>query len=177
MNSLNTTPEAPVNGLISALKHSDLTENVEVGDKFSDGVFMSQDPQHQREMSCTSPEGRVLRLRAKAAPGSQWTALHIQPVPEDLSGISVLGVVIKSQSFGNARTSRVCLRSGFKDSFVDTFFPKHLVSFSEPGAHLDLLQPDMIDELPALADWRELIIFFPMNWTDIVISDIRVFMV
>ena len=74
-------------------------------------------------------------------------------------------------------TFRVCLRSGGESGHRDVFFKKTVVSYPRTALHLDVLDLDETPEIPATAVWREIVIFFQRETSEINLRDFRLMMI
>lgn len=142
------------------------------------GLFLSNDPEAAIAGRYRSDPGELLSLRTAPAVGRtpRWQALHIPLGPADLTQAAVLGIVARSRA-PTSVTTRITLRSGRGDSFVDVFFGKTLISFAEPSTHLDVIELDRAPNIPVDADWRDLILFFQGGALELDLLDLRLFIV
>lgn len=141
-----------------------------------DGVFMSCDPDASISGRYVSGPEDMLDIRMQASGNARWQALHIELGDLLLGGSAVLGVVARSVA-KSSMTTRLCLRSGNGGHFVDTFFPKTMVSFAQPSTHLDVMELSVNADLPKQAEWRDLILFFRSGEVDLKLLDLRLFAV
>ncbi|RJE80945.1 hypothetical protein [Paracoccus sp. JM45] len=141
-----------------------------------DGVFMSCDPNSDVSGNFTSDLSNMLNISIRSSKNLLWQALHIELGDLNLGSTAVLGVVVRSQA-ASSITTRLCVRSGNGEHFVDTFFSKTMVSFAQPSTHLDVLDLASAVDLPKQAKWRELILFFRAGDVDIDLLDLRLFAV
>ena len=139
-------------------------------------TFFSIDPEATLTGTFATADEGLIRVSYTAARKPRWLALHLTAGGIDLSSATVLGVICKSQA-ASAATFRVCLRSAVPEGFVDTFLPKTVVAFGQPSVHLDLLRLDSASTVPKQAEWRELVLFFQPGAADILLQDLRVFIV
>ena len=142
------------------------------------GLFLSNDPEAAIAGRYRSDVGQLLSLQTAPAAGRtpRWQALHIPLGPADLTQAAVMGVVARSQA-PTSITTRIALRSKRGDSFADVFFGKTLISFAEPSTHLDAIELDRVPDIPAEADWRDLILFFQGGALELDLLDLRFFIV
>lgn len=176
MSSLEVGVQADVNSRVSALRKIELPL-AELGSPIFEGVTINQDPDEPRPVALSSASGQVFRISAPGNEATKWTTANFVLGSIDLSDVEVLGVLIKTQSMEDALAYRVAIRSGMGSRFKDTFFKKHVVSTSDKGVHLDLLELHKESSLPKLADWRDLVIFLPNKKIDLVVHDVRFFAV
>lgn len=142
-----------------------------------DGIFLSTDPDANIRGEYHANGANLLKLHMRPGRGpARWQGLHVAMGPVDLGGPAVIGVVARSQA-PSSFTTRICLRSGGDGQFVDTFFPKTMVSFAQASTHLDLLEIATLPDLPRQAQWRDLILFFQGSDVDLELLDLRFFAV
>lgn len=139
-------------------------------------TFFSVDPEAKLSGTYATAAEGLIRISYAAQRKPRWCALHLAAGDIDLTGATVLGVICKAQAEA-AVTFRVCLRSAAPEGFVDTFLPKAVVAFGQPSVHVDLLRLDTAPTVPKQAEWRELVLFFQPNKADLVLQDLRVFIV
>ncbi|MBC9248514.1 hypothetical protein H4P12_17775 [Paracoccus sp. 11-3] len=142
-----------------------------------DGVFLSTDPDANVTGEYEASAANLLKLRIRPGKNpARWQAMHLVMGPLDLGDAAVIGVVARSQA-PSSFTTRICLRSGQDGQFVDTFFPKTMVSFAQTSTHLDVLEISKLTDLPRQAQWRDLILFFQGSDVDLNLLDLRFFVV
>lgn len=143
-----------------------------------DGAFLSNDPEAGIVGSYVSSSANLIKLqqRVEGASSSRWQGLHIVMGPMPLSDAAVIGIVARSVA-PTSITTRICVRSGRNGKFIDTFFPKTMVSFAAPSTHLDIMEISKTPDLPHQAQWRDLILFFRNGDLDIELLDLRLFVV
>lgn len=141
-----------------------------------DGVFLSIDPEARVAGSYRCRSDNMIDLRLDAAEGRRWQALHIQLGDLNLASAGVVGIVARSVALSST-TIRLCIRSGNDDQFLDTFFPKTMVSFSKPSTHMDVIDLVTMPDLPRQAQWRDLILFFRAGDIAVDLLDLRFFVV
>lgn len=144
--------------------------------KVSDGVYLSCDPDAAIGGRYESGADNMLQLRMQASGNPRWQALHIELGDLRLGQAAVFGIVARSMAPASI-TTRVCLRSGNGDHFVDSFFPKTMVSFAQPSTHLDVMDLSSNPDLPKQAEWRDLILFFRSGDVSLNLLDLRLFAV
>lgn len=140
------------------------------------GTFFSIDPEGDFDGTYDTGGGAVLTLKCTVRRAPRWMALHAPLGGVDLGRSSVFGVVCKT-SAPRAVTFRVALRSAAPGGAVDAFFPKHVVAYAEESTHVDILKLAGRDDVPATADWRDLILFFGPETSALTVQDFRVFIV
>lgn len=167
---------AQLNERLAAFKASASGEVMLEGQANAVGLKVHQDEQHPRDVLVTSSAGEIVRLDAAKNLASRWTALHLELGALDLSAIDTIGVLIKSRSHLSATTTQVCLRSGTHNKFRDCFLSHHMVSTPIEGRHFDVHQVGTDTQLPRVADWHELVLFFRSDHDlDLSITDLRLF--
>lgn len=143
-----------------------------------DGIFLSCDPESgiKGEFEASKTNMVSVNIHPSEQGTPRWLGLHIAMGPVDLSNAAVVGIAARSKA-PSSITTRVCLRSGRSGQFMDTFFPKTMVSFAAPSTHLDLLDLSALPDLPRQAAWRELVLFFRPGEVDLDLLDLRLFVV
>ena len=154
------------------------TQSGALGDvlEFLPGLALHTDPQMNIHGSYASPIGRLLEIKASMDAPGEWCALHISLPVSDLTHYGIVGFSARF-SAGSTDVIRACLRSGTGDNFQDRFFDKHLLLRPEEASHLDALFVHHIDGVPIKSDWRELILFLPVQNFELSLIDLRVFVV
>lgn len=142
----------------------------------TDGVFFSTDPEARVTGRFRSDATNMIEVQMEAAEGRRWQALHVRLGDLNLSNAGVLGVVARSVA-PSSITTRLCLRSGNDDQFMDTFLPKTMVSFAQPSTHMDAIEIAAMPDLPRHAQWRDLILFFRAGDVSLDLLDLRLFVV
>jgi len=139
------------------------------------GAFINTDPGAGLKGKLSSKDGEMFSLRLRAKPGirSGWQAFHLQLGNVNLLDSGVICVMLKTLAPVSVAT-KVCFRTLKHDGFVDTFFPKTLVSFGQPSVHLDMLDLDSRSDIPLDAANRELILFFQSPNMEFTLQDMRV---
>lgn len=176
MDNLQLGPDAQVNHTLAVLRSQKNTQKLADGVSPVPGLFFMIDHAGEVDGQCVTGGGSLLRLDYTIGNRPRWLALHVQFGEADLTAATLLGIVCKSMAT-EAAIFRICLRSSTPDGFVDTFMPKHVVSFAEESTHIDLLRLDGNADVPAQAKWRELILFFQTTTAIFDIRDLRVFIV
>ncbi len=175
-NNLNLSPDGQLAYSLAALRALERSGPLEAGQHLVPGVFFSLDPETTNRVEVESRPGEILSARLVVEEPGRWLTLNLDLGRADLSGCGVVGFVAKSDSPGTT-TCRVCLRSGTAEGPKDVFFPKTLVSFPKTALHLDVLQLDRHPEVPAQADWRELVFFFEVVSQTFNLRDFRLFVI
>ena len=122
--------------------------------------------------SWRSPAGRLLELEVEPRGNGQWAALHLA-LPET-QGATWIGFTCRSAAGAEIMISP-CLRSGTAEGFTDCFFLRHLLALPEALNHVDALHLPSSPAIPALADWRELVLFLPRTAFSWHLHDLRLF--
>lgn len=141
-----------------------------------DGVYMSCDPDTVVTGRYRSDADNMLNIRMQVSRNPRWQALHVELGDLRLGDTAVVGVVVRSRAEASI-TTRLCLRSGNGGHFVDSFFSKTMVSFARPSTHLDMMDLAANADLPRLAEWRDLVLFFRAGDVSVDLLDIRLFAV
>ena len=141
-----------------------------------DGIFLSNDPEAGVSGSFTSSKDNAVKLEMRVNSGiaPRWQAMHITMGEVDLTDAAIFGIMARSFAPASV-TTRICIRTGRDDQFVDTFFPKTMVSFGKTSTHLDVLDLNGISDLPRRGTWREMILFFRPGDVNLDLLDLRVF--
>lgn len=169
-------PDAQINHTIGLLRSVPADGRLSDGLRLAPGAFMALDLEGEVEGLCATGGESLLRLNYTTGKAPRWLALHMAVGGVDLGRSAVFGVACKSRA-PEAVTFRLCLRSATASGFVDAFLPKHVVAFAEPSTHVDLLKLEGHENVPAQADWRELILFFQPRSAVCELLDLRVFIV
>ncbi len=178
-NNLYLGPDAQGRFLLTRLKAFEGRGAIQGGSTpVIEGVHFSVDPQAEVAGRFDSRPGRIISfsIKPRRATEPRWQALHLALGPLDLSGAGVVGVVVRSRA-KQAVTTRICLRSGRSDSFVDHFLGKTLVSHAQDSTHLDAIDLTTATDLPRRADWRDLILFLRTSAVELEVLDLRFFVV
>ena len=144
--------------------------------KLIPGAFFAIDAEGEVLGSCVTGGDTLLRIDYTVGRPPRWLALHMAVGGVDLEKAAVLGVACKSRA-PEAATYRLCLRSATSNGFIDAFLPKHVVAFSETSTHIDFLKLEGHEDVPAKAEWRELILFFQPSSAAFELLDLRIFIV
>ncbi|MCL4186297.1 MAG: hypothetical protein KJZ85_01720 [Rhodobacteraceae bacterium] len=176
-HNLSLGPEADVMHGLAVLRASQPVGPIVAGQPLGPGVSLVLDPEGQTEAEAIAAPGALMGLRLRAIVPGRWAGLHIVLGPLDLTDRHVIGVVLRTRAPA-VTTLRIALRSGREGGFDDCDFPKRLVAFGEDSTHVDLLQTARHpDTLPLQAPWRELVLFLPPAGCELVIQDLRLFVV
>lgn len=176
-NSIHLGPDANINQMVRLLQAEAPLGPIEVDKPIVPGISFSFDPDAELSGRLKAADGAVLSFAIEEIKNSGWLALHISMGGFDLASYGVIGFVCKTQA-PNAIALRACIRSGTEAGFVDCFFDKHLVGYSEPSTHLDAMDVSIQKTLPAQAPWRDFVLFLPPDRpTDLTLLDLRFFIV
>ncbi|MBK0329311.1 hypothetical protein I5535_18710 [Rhodobacteraceae bacterium F11138] len=152
-------------------EQGDITDRV----TFQPGLALLADPALGIRGSWRSPAGRLLELEIATAGHGDWMALHLTLDPPDLTALTYLGFACTGVAPA-PHVIRPCLRSGEPDGgFVDTFFDRHILTRTDPVAHVDALHLQTRRRVPQTAPWRELVLFLPTASLCWHLHDLRVF--
>lgn len=175
-NSLVAGADGQINHMISVLRRRHLEGPLKDDLRLIPGCQLHADPQLGLTGSYRSPKGRVLEIDAQMTGPGGWCALHIDLPARDLGVAEVLGFLCRAAA-PEDQILRACLRSGTDKGFVDTFFDKHLLLYSEVSVHLDAITVPLRPDLPQIAPWRQLILFLPTQSFRATLHDLRVFVI
>lgn len=175
-HNLDLGPDAPANTNLAILRGLTLSGQIGVDAIDAPGLSFAIDPESITGGSFSSEPGMLLQAKFEVEKPGRWMALHLQLGPAALTDAQIAGFVLKSDA-PETITFRACLRSGIEGGFVDCFFPKRVISFADTSVHVDVLKLGENEPLPATAPWRELILFFERKSQEVVLRDLRVFIV
>lgn len=174
VDNLNLGQDSHFNHVIDVAKQTAGRGRIANQQRVAPGVLLSVDPEAKISGTYETGSDRLISVDYTSEIAPKWLALHIQLGEIALEGKAVLGIVVRSNA-DEAAVMRVCLRSGTQ-TFVDEFFSKHIVAFSKPSTHLDLLKlEDLPQHHPRTKVERDLILFLPPTSSKFTISDIRLF--
>lgn len=141
----------------------------------SPGVRISFDSSINISGGYKSTPGMLIDLSYRSEAKLEWAAMHFSLGSVDFSKVQLLGVAIR----GRADKSLICkiaLRSYGISGFVDSFFEKTAVLYSEETTHLDHMRLESKDgKVPLPMSNRDLVIFMPDTSSDLRIEDIVIF--
>lgn len=159
---------------LAGLRAQDLAGGIGPGiTPIADGIFLSIDPESDVTGRFESPADEALTLDfAGATTLPRWQALHLQLPSPDLAPALAFGLALRAQA-PLALACRACLRSGLAEGFHDSFLPRHVLVPPEGALHLDLMAIEADPQLPRMAPWRELVLFFPAEPARITLQDLR----
>jgi len=170
-------PDGQANYSLGVLREKAAHGPLGTSTKFIEGFSFQADPLLKMGGDYRSPVGRLLDISAKpASDAGSWCALHLSLPARDLSEDSLIGFVARIAA-PEIAVARVSLRSQTSEGFVDSFFDKHMLFRPEDSTHMDVMQAHFSAEVPARADWRELVVFLPVQAFDISFLDLRVFVI
>lgn len=170
-------PDAHSRFTLQMLRHHEGAGDLHSGSlPVTDGVSLSTDAEAEVVGDYCCRADNMIQVRMDAAEGRRWQALHIHLGDVNLANAGVLGIVARSVAPAST-TTRLCIRSGNDDQFMDTFFSKTMVSFAQPSTHMDVMDIAAMPDLPRQAQWRDLILFFRAGDISIDLLDLRFFVV
>ena len=176
-HSLDLGPEAGVNSILATLRQLDRpAAPLGPGEHMVPGVFMDVDPEARIISEVESRPGSLLSARFTVESEARWLALHVELGDIDLSDRMILGLACRSKA-PESTTFRPCLRNGTADGFSDIFFRKTAIAYAEPSLHLDALMIEAHPDLNIAAPWRELVLFFRPETSEVELQDLRLFMI
>jgi hypothetical protein len=164
-----------VNAKLQALRSNSCCGTLGASTVFGAGVQLNSDTSLQLQGEFRSPPGWLLELKMRPDGRGAWCGLHLDLPPFDVSADSIFGFTARGAASHKAVVS-ACLRSGRGQSFSDAFFDRHLMLRPEEIAHTDALQARIGLEIPAQADWRQLVLFLPCEAIRLSLIDLRIFM-
>lgn len=176
VDNLDFGLDAEVNHKLAVLRHEGGSGALQDAVSPGTGCFFSIDPEAEVIGSYRAGNGCLLDLKYEVRKAPRWMALHISVGGIDLTDASVIGLICKSTA-EQAVTIRPALRSARPGGFFDAFLPKHVVAFSAPSTHIDILKLQGRADVPATAEWRELVLFFEPKSSAVTLRDLRVFIV
>lgn len=176
MDNLNFGHDAEVNHKLNVMHAINNTGALADGAVPSVGTFFSIDPGAEIKGNFSTGRGSHLKLKYSVLQQPRWLALHIPIGGISLASSLLVGIACKT-SAAEARIIRIALRSAKQQGFVDTFFPKHVIAFSDPSAHIDFIKLSDTYDVPLNAAWRDLVLFFPTESSALSLHDLRVFIV
>jgi hypothetical protein len=165
-----------VNNSLAELRKKVIRGNIQSEIRFLSGVTLRADPALKIQGSYDSPEGRLLTLDITPQAQGDWVALHLSLDSGDYTPHGFVGFACRIAA-PEPVIIHPCLRSGTKESFIDSFFNKHILATPEEASHLDALPIHNRSDLPLHAPWRELVLFLPTERFRWSLHDLRVFVV
>jgi len=175
-DNIRLGPDAQTNYTLDLLRDGEFNGEISAEFQLMPGLHFHADKALDISGSYHSPKGRLLELDFSASGEGGWAGLHIALNAPDLSRHGFVGLACRSAA-PEMQVIRPCLRSGTAEGFEDCFFEKHILSQPEESSHIDALPIHQRDHLPALAPWRELILFLPTQSFRWSLLDLRVFIV
>lgn len=175
-HNLDLGPEAEANHRLAVLRGLAAEGDLHSDTAIVPGLFFSFDPESVTRGRFRSQPGRLIEAGFEVERPGRWMAMHLKLGGLDLTGRQAVGILCRSAA-PEATTFRVCLRSGVEGGFRDTFFDKAVLAHAEPSLHMDMLLPETLPGLPRIAPWRDLILFFRPESSQIDLQDLRLFIV
>ncbi|MBI1171864.1 hypothetical protein GC209_10710 [bacterium] len=176
MNNLDVSADAQANFSLGTLRAHTTSGKVISGKHIVPGVFFSIDSKSSDSVDIDSKPGDMMSIRVTSSGTGRWLTLHLSLGAVDFSETSVVGFMLRSQS-DSTSTLRACVRSGIEGGHVDALFAKTIVSFPKSAVHLDMLELELNPDVPTKARWRELVFFLRRENAEILIKDLRVFVI
>lgn len=170
-------PDADVRFALSRLRAHETTGRITHNEvNIVPGITLSHGPGGKIKGSYSSGPNNMIALSmtSKTATSPEWQCLTVSMGPMDLTGAAVIGVAARTSS-PQSTLSRVILRSGRGNDYIDISFIKAIASFSEPSTHIDVIEISNFPNLPLQSEWRDMIIFFRPGPLEIDIIDFRFF--
>lgn len=175
-NNLDLAPDGQMAFSLASLRALDYTGPAMNGQHLVPGIFFSLDPESTNTVAVESRPGELMKFRLGVDRPGRWLTLNMSVGTADLSGCKIVGFACKLDS-PTTTTFRVCLRSGGDGGHRDVFFKKSVVSYPKTALHLDVLDLDETPEVPAKAAWREIVIFFQRETSEINLRDFRLIVI
>ncbi|SFU21338.1 hypothetical protein [Sedimentitalea nanhaiensis] len=160
---------------LAALRDDLIVGEITDRTEFAPGLALLADPALGARGSWRSPAGRLLELDIATAGRGDWIALHLTLDLPDLTPLTYFGFACTGVA-PQAHVIHPCLRSGGPEGgFSDAFFDRHILTRTDPVAHVDALHLPTRRRVPPLAPWRELVLFLPTVSLCWHLHDLRVF--
>lgn len=176
-NNIRLGPDANANQILRVLQAENPTGDIVCDTPITPGVLFSFDPAGTLKGSLLEDADAILSFRIESLKDSHWLALHVSLGGFDLDGFGVIGFICKSDA-PSAVAMKTCIRSGTEAGFVDCFFDKQVVSYSQTSTHLDAMDVEGRKNLPAQAPWRDFVLFLPPDRpVEATLRDLRFFIV
>lgn len=178
-NNLYIGPDAKARFALTSLRaHEESGPIAEGRTPIVEGIAFVHDagPGLTGQYRATSGNMLGLSLSSVSHPQPGWQCLTVALGPMNLTGAAVIGVVLRTQA-PQSTVTRITLRSGREQTFVDQSFDKAMVSFSQASTHVDMIEIASAPYVPIEADWRDLMLFFRPGSLEIDILDLRFFVV
>ena len=145
------------------------------GTELAPGVWLHTDPEAVLSGQWSCPRGRLCEIEIMADTVGRWLGLHVALPPFEADAVTWLGFACRVHA-ARPIALRPCLRSGTETGFVDNFFDRHLLARRAESDHQGLLALERHPDLPAIAPWRELILFLPPGENlSLAVHELRIF--
>lgn len=175
-NNLDLAPDGQMAFSLASLRALDYNGPAINGQHLVPGIFFSLDPESTNTVTVESRPGELMKFRLAVDRPGRWLTLNMSVGTADLSGCKIVGFACKLDS-PTTTTFRACLRSGAEGGHKDVYFKKSVVSYPKTALHLDVLDLDDTPEISAKAPWREIVIFFQRETSDINLRDFRLIVI
>ncbi len=169
-------PEAQLLQSLSALRALNFVGPAVGSQHLVPGIFFSIDPEARDSVEVACGQGALLSIRLAVEGKGRWLSLNLGLGPVDLSQRQVIGFACKTDANGPV-SFRVSVRSGIEGGFRDAFFPKTVRADTETSVHLDVMEMQDHPNIPVVAPWRELVVFFERQNAEIVLRDFRLIII
>lgn len=175
-NNLDVSPDGQMAFALTALRGLDYAGPAANGQHLVPGIFFSLDPESNNTVDVTSRPGEMMSFRLGIDQPGRWLSLNMSAGSADFSACKIVGFACKLDA-PVTTTFRVCLRSGGEGGHVDAFFPKTVVAYPKTALHLDVMEIEENPDIRVKAPWRELVMFFPREATEINMRDFRLIVI
>jgi hypothetical protein len=175
-NNLDLSPDGQIAFSLASLRELEYGGPVESSQHLVPGIFFSLDPESTNAVTVESHPGELMTFRLAVDRPGRWLTLNMSVGSVDFTGCKIIGFACKLDS-STTTTFRVCLRSGRDGGHNDVFFKKSVVSYPKTALHLDVLELDDTPEISARAPWREIVIFFQREPSEINLRDFRLIVI
>ncbi len=167
---------AKLNHSLICLRDSKVQGDLSQFVEFFGGASLRADPKMELTGRFNSPQGRVLELEASIHHPGNWIALHFPLRKIGFHKHGALGFTCRGYA-PEPCTLRVCLRSCFAETFVDSFFHKHVLLNERDDMHVDAMCLQARQHVPETCKSRELVVFLPSSSFRLSLLDFRIFVV
>jgi hypothetical protein len=175
-NNLDLAPDGQMAFSLASLRALDYSGPAVSGQHLVPGIFFSLDPESTNAVTVESHPGELMKFRLVVDRPGRWLTLNMSVGSADLSGCKIIGFACKLDS-PTTTTFRVCMRSGGDGGHKDVFFKKSVVSYPKTALHLDVLELEDTPEISPKAPWREIVIFFQREPSEINLRDFRLIVI
>jgi hypothetical protein len=175
-NNLDLSPDAQLSFALNALRALEYSGTVAHTQNLVPGIAFAIDPKSKDTVHIESRPGELMDIRFGIEGPGRWLSLAMTIGKASLAGCKIVGFVCKSDA-AVATTFRACIRSGLQTGHKDVYFNKTIVSYPATSIHLDAMELEANPEIPEAAPWRELVLFFKREPSQLSLRDLRVFII